>query len=172
MVRASSQSTPNRSARRTSTGSDLFSSSTNDKRSGPGARRCARCLAACRTPPRADRAQIAGIYRPGVLPFRTRHRGRRRRHWHQSVRPAGRRGQQGQDTRTDGGIQEDGRAAGRNARNRVGEFSRKAHATKQGCPFPKRSPGPRSRSMRDLLPLEHSFHLKRLIFRRFSGAPR
>ncbi len=61
------------------------------------------------------RAEVARSYRPGIFPFRDRHRGRRRGDRHQSVRSARRRSQQGQDPRTDRGVREVRRAAGRDA---------------------------------------------------------
>ena len=59
----------------------------------------------------AHRHEIDRPYRPGILPLRDGDRGRRRDPRHQSVRPARRRGHQGQDPRTDRGVREDRRAA-------------------------------------------------------------
>ena len=55
---------------------------------------------------RADQRQGHLAYRPGILPLGDRHRRRRRDHRHRSVRPAGRRGEQGQDARADRRIRE------------------------------------------------------------------
>ena len=50
---------------------------------------------------RADQREGYLAHRPGILPLGDRHRGGRRDHRHRPVRPAGCRGEQGQDARAD-----------------------------------------------------------------------
>ena len=62
----------------------------------------------------AHRRHRSLSHRPGILPLGDRHGGRGRDPRHQSVRSAGRRGQQGQDARTDRRLREDRCAAAGN----------------------------------------------------------
>ena len=92
----------------------------------------------------AHRHDVDRPYRPGILPLRDRDRGRRRGDRHQPVRPAGRRGHQDQDARTDRRVREDRLAAG----GRAGGLDRRGRSLYRRAQRRRAAQGRRQRHAR------------------------